>query len=615
MTKLEHALALAAKGFKVFPIAAGAKKPPLLLGWPKRASSKEDEVRAFWSAVPDANIGIHCEGLVVIDVDVKNGGNDAIEFLRMSVDLPATLATITPSGGHHLFYRLPDGHAGVPNSASKLGPGLDIRSAGGYVVAPGSQVDAGVYAFEFESVAIADTPVWLLDKLGQAVQKLASTDAVPPATDPALERARVWLAGQLPAYEGQGGDARTFAVACGLRDQGISEAQAVELLTHWNALCVPPWSAAELAVKARNAYAYGQNEPGAKTATADDFPAVPAAPGAPVAPESSSVLPSTPRSTALRLVDFAAREAKGPGYVVKGLLERRSYAELYGAPGEGKTFVALDLAYHVAAGRIWHDRKVHAGLVLYLAYEGTGGLVKRTQALRQHYGKADVPLYVAAATFNLRDLTGRRDLGALMATLPTKPVLIVIDTFAHALMGGDENSAQDVGAFNTAVVDLIQNTGSCVLIVHHSGKNKAAGARGSSALQAAIDTELEIDSGQILSRKQRDVEIAPPIGFILIPLVVGLDEDGDEVTSCVVSPISTVAVPAARLTGNAKRGYEALCAIAKDNHPVSPTDWRTACEEFLGARPRQGFYDLKKALLRKSVVVENAQGMITRRFE
>jgi hypothetical protein len=302
--------------------------------------------------------------------------------------------------------------------------------------------------------------------------------------------------------------------------------------------------------------------------------------------------------------------------LVKGLLERRSYAELFGAPGEGKTFVALDMAYHVAAGAAWMGRKVHAGTVLYLAYEGTGGLVKRAQALRQKYGHKDVPLYIAPAAFNLRDLIGRKALADLLATLPEKPVFIVIDTFARALMGGDENSAQDVGAFNSAVAALIDSTQACVMIIHHSGKNKSAGARGSSALLGAIDTELEVDNHTVTANKQRDVEACEPIGFKLVPLIVSVDEDGDDITSCVVEPAQ--APPAGvnvRLGGNAKRGFEALCTLKPDNAPADPEDWKRLCEPFLGPRVRQGFYDLKKALLKKGVIIEDGSGYITRRME
>ena len=491
---------------------------------------------------------------------------------------------------------------------------MDIRSLGGYVVGPGSVVPLGEYKIECD-MPLADVPEWLVQKLGAFTKREQPENvSVPDAPHAVTARAGAWLAGQLGAVQGEGGDAHTFKVICGLRDQGVSAVQAFNLLANlWNERCAPQWDHAELQVKVDNAYRYAQNTAGARAALPDDFPII----DADTLRLSAPLLPKKEVAHAQRLVDFASSQAKGPGYLVKGVLQRRTYAELYGAPGEGKTFVALDMAYHVAAGADWMGRKVHAGPVLYLAYEGTGGLVKRAQALRQKYGAADVPLYIAGAAFNLREPSGRKDLAATLAALPAKPVLIVIDTFARALMGGDENSAQDVGAFNSSVAALIESTGACVMIVHHSGKNKAAGARGSSALLGALDTELEVDNGQVLAKKQRDVEAGDPIGFTLKPLVVGIDEDGDEMTSCVVEPATVAAAAGStRLSGHAQRGFDVLCEMAPDNAPVSELKWRVKCGDFLDAKSeKQRFFDLKKKLRAAGVIEVSNTGMVTRRLE
>jgi len=358
-----------------------------------------------------------------------------------------------------------------------------------------------------------------------------------------------------------------------------------------------------------SAYRYASGEPGGKAASPEDFPII--------VPELGLIAPKKGTPGLLSLSAFAALEQQAAGYVIKGMLLRASYAETFGAPGEGKTFVALDQGYHVAAGREWMGRKVHAGPVLYLAYEGRGGMVKRAKALRQKYGDADVPLYIVGSAFNLREQAGRKELGAVIAQLPAKPVLIIVDTFARALMGGDENSAQDVGAFNSAVAALIESTGACVMIIHHSGKDKSKGARGSSALLGAIDTEIEVDGGQVMARKQRDIENADPIGFKLVPLVVGIDEDCDEVTSCVVEPAQvSMTAGRERVSGNAKRGFDVLCALRPDNKPITAGEWRDGCAEFMGGKNvPQRFYDIQKTLLGKGYIVKAEDGQITRRME
>ncbi len=605
-SKLDHALALAAQGFKVFPVKPGAKAPPLLHGWPERASSDPETLRTFWSAVPDANIGIHCDGLLVVDIDPKNDGFASLLKLEMEHgELPGTLEIATPSGGRHAYFRTT---SPVANTTSCLGRGIDVRSRGGYVVAAGSDVSGtGSYAVKHQA-PIADAPPWLVDLAGRAPEdRPAVHDLVADAPRSAFETAQAWLEAQAPAVEGEGGDARTFAVACGLRDRGVSQAQAVELIESWNAKCSPPWTPREIITKVRNAYKYAQNEAGARVALPGDFPVV-----------SSDVtyIKRPSKGGAQRLDEFASDAVRGPGYLVKGLLDLRSYAMEYGQPGQGKTFVALDIAYHVAAGLPWMDRKTKQGPVLYLAFEGRGGLVKRAKALRKKYGEGVVPLYVAGASMSLREPAGRAALGEMMAGLPAKPVLIVIDTFAHALMGGDENSAQDVGSFNAAVAALIENTGACVLLIHHPTKTGSS-ARGSSALLGAIDTELEIDQGQVRSTKQREVELAEPIGFSLTPVPVGMDEDGDIVTSCVVDPATIDARGGGPLLGNAKLGFDVLCEMSTNNAPVSERKWRDACvADFLeGKDVPKRFSALKRILRQKGYVEIDVKGFVTRRME
>jgi len=283
--------------------------------------------------------------------------------------------------------------------------------------------------------------------------------------------------------------------------------------------------------------------------------------------------------TFLTTKDFTAPERAISGYVIKGILGRRSYAELFGAPGEGKTFAALDMAYAVAQGREWMGHRVNGGLVLYIPYEGGGGLSKRIQALVQRHGDAPRFRVIENPDYNLRELSGRKALGADMTAAlgQEKPVLTVIDTFSRALAGGDENSAQDVGAFNSAIAALIENTDGSVLLIHHSGKDRSKGSRGSSALLGAIDTELEVSGGAIHSRKQRDWELAAAIGFKLALLVVGIDSDGEDITSCVVEPC-TAGPKSKPLPPQAEDAWKSLCQASPRNAPVAEQDWQVAFE-------------------------------------
>lgn len=568
--KLNAALTLARQGFKVFPIKEGAKHPPLVANWPQLATSDERLIAAQWgpTGTPEANIGISGEGMAVVDVDPKKGGDVSYEALEQILGWPATLRVMTPSGGWHCFYKLPAGHPGVPNSVEELGKGLDVRSTNGYVVGRGSTTAAGEYVIGFDG-PVVPAPDWLVQKLGVSTKREQPIQTnIPDAPDASVERAREWLATAERSVKGQGGDQAAFRVACKLRDLGMSYEQACELMRSeaWDYGC--GWREGRLEDKPiRSAYTYAQNEAGGGRGVVEDDLPLPAQESA--APQRKSL----PRSRVLRADAYAAEAGTGPGYVVKNLLNRSSYAVGFGSPGAGKTFVFLDIGYHVANGRPWMGLNVRGGPVLYLAYEGVGGLKKRAKALQQKYGTDLGPLYIVSATMNLREQAGRQELGSILAEMPEKPALVIVDTFARALMGGDENSAQDVGAFNDAIAKLIDHTGACVLLIHHSGKNKAAGARGSSAILGAIDTELEIEALALRPSKQRDLELLPAIPFKLRPTVVGVDSDGEEEKSCVVEPGS--AVHASKpLTGKGEHAFSILSEMTgPENAPVPRSRW------------------------------------------
>lgn len=556
--QVDAALELAGEEFRVFPISAGRKSPPVK-NWQQWATRDAEKIRAHWSAAPLDNIGIATgDGLLVLDVDGEAGARSLALLELTHGKLPDTCRVATPSGGVHYYFSGPD----VSNSVGALGAGLDVRSRGGYVCAPGSKTEKGIYTVA-NAADPAPVPEWLLELCTKPREKKNTGEPVADAAPDVLERAREWLTLQPAAIEGEGGDAHTFKIACGLRDLGVSQAQAVELLAgEWNARCAPPWTLAELETKAANSYRYAQNEAGAASVSADDFPV------AVQEMATATIERAAKRFKGASIHDFARRLGDGRGYVVKGLLERASYAVLYGDPGVGKSFLALDVGYHVAAGKPWMNRRVIGGPVLYLAFEGTGGMAKRAAALEHHYGSlAGVPLHIEPAHWNLTDSAQRKDFAARVAEIMAEdfggkhPVLIVVDTLARAFRG-DENSAADIGAFNASVGHLIDRTGACTLVIHHSGKNKSAGARGSSALLGAVDTELEAAAGELRATKQRDAETGAAIGFQLRPLLVGEDADGDDVMSCVVLPGAAGTRATWKPSGKAATVWSVLCDLS-----------------------------------------------------
>jgi AAA domain len=258
------------------------------------------------------------------------------------------------------------------------------------------------------------------------------------------------------------------------------------------------------------------------------------------------------RKSTLKDLDLANLEtANGSTEFVEGVFAADSFSCVYGAPSAGKTFFLLDLALHVACNRPWNGLGVEQSGVIYVALEGAGGFSKRLKAWCQHYGVtdlADLPFHAMVGSFDMRnDKSTTRDIvetAKAKAALWGKPVrLIVIDTLARAMAGGDENSAQDMGAV-VAIADSIRlATGANVCLVHHSGKDDSRGARGSNALLGAVDTEIRVDrdglSRTATVKKQKDGQEGDSFDFKLETVDFGLvNKWGKPVTSCV--PVAAV---------------------------------------------------------------------------
>lgn len=149
---INHALELAATfGFRILPVnsplmgAPDASKRPLIAAWQHAATTDPDKITAWFRKWPQANIGVATGAgskVYVLDVDLKTDGIASFERLKADLELPPTLTARSGSGGYHYYFRHPL-KAEIGNSTSKLGPGLDIRGDGGFVVAPPSMHACG----------------------------------------------------------------------------------------------------------------------------------------------------------------------------------------------------------------------------------------------------------------------------------------------------------------------------------------------------------------------------------------------------------------------------------------------------------------------------------------
>ncbi len=273
-SKLQHALALAAEGFHVFPLIEEGKLPAID-AFPTKATRDPARIKAWWTCPVlgielDRNVGISTskfgedKALLVVDVDNKKGKKGDDELLRLEIegnDFPATRRQSTPTGGAHLVYVVDQP---VKQGANVLAPGLDVRSNGGYIVGRGSHVPDGLYGAD--DAPLSPAPQWLVDRCGRESRPVhdkqrSSGEHVDPAR--ARKRALEYLTNAPLAIEGQGGDQTTFAVAARLKDLGVDQEEAINLLdNHWNERCSPPWGYDQLCEKVMNAYRYGKETPG-----------------------------------------------------------------------------------------------------------------------------------------------------------------------------------------------------------------------------------------------------------------------------------------------------------------------------------------------------------------
>jgi len=232
---------------------------------------------------------------------------------------------------------------------------------------------------------------------------------------------------------------------------------------------------------------------------------------------------------------------------VQGLLMTGSGIVVYGPSNCGKTFWATDLALHIAAGINWNGRRVTQGGVLYCVLEGGVGFRNRVAAWKEEHGVGDDNLPFAVVPSQLNLLQPEADTAPLIAAIRLASeqmgqpvVLVIIDTLARAMAGGNENAPDDMGRLVMNMDRIRAETGAAVMFVHHTGKDQSRGARGHSSLQAAIDTEIEVfheaDGDLRIARvvKQREFRRGDVFRFKLCIVELGHNRHGELVSSCVV---------------------------------------------------------------------------------
>jgi putative DNA primase/helicase len=446
----------------VFPLQPNGKIPATPNGF-KDATTDELTVCAWWKDTPAANIGLPTgqrSGFFVLDVDPKNGG---LESLAKLPELPLTRIARTPSGGFHYFFTW---QTPLGNSAGKLGPGLDTRGEGGYVVVAPSVVDGKRYEWVNEDDP-AELPDWLLDRLlpppppssppkNPVERRLVSASQL---IDPRRAKAAATLierAGELSEGERNTG---TFRTAAALREVATNDveweeyrARLLDVLPYGNG-SGPAFTEAEAERTVKSAE--GRTVLGVWQPTMSLDMA-----GAQAVKERQSGLSVTWATE----IEVKRLEWLWPNYIPLGAL-----GILAGAPKVGKSAVAIDLAARVTTGRAMPDGSpgIKGRALIVAPEDGPDGAKVRFMAAGGDlasfgllWADDDVPPTFPDDTSHLERLIRAYDIR-----------LVVIDNL-DAVAGRklDMNKAKDVTEMLAPLQAVAKRTGAAILAIEHTRK-------------------------------------------------------------------------------------------------------------------------------------------------
>lgn len=229
---------------------------------------------------------------------------------------------------------------------------------------------------------------------------------------------------------------------------------------------------------------------------------------------------------------------------VKHVIPKRGLIVVYGAPGSSKSFFVLDLVAHVARGLEWRGHRVKQSKVAYIAAEGVAGFGNRLAAYSKRHGLslADLPVFVRGGSIMLNESAA----GIAESVNALGDVgIVVIDTLAAVTPGANENTSEDMGEAIKSANIITEATGASVILIHHA--NKAGELRGWSGLLAAADNSIRVEHKEETGlrtahiEKQKEGKSSGQYGYKLQVIDLGIDDDGDVITSCVVDPCEETA--------------------------------------------------------------------------
>lgn len=596
-TRLDCALALARLGYRIFPLRPGSKEPYRKEGWKAIMTTDEARITQWFAERTDMNYAVVCDPYhVILDPDeglnkqgrkkqgvanFRRAEEEALGFVEDSI-FDNTLRVRTPKGGVHLYFNAEHGYA---NSAGTIIPDVDVRGPDGYVVGPECatfddpehNTVEGTYVIESDASNIADLPSWLKQKLetgGTVGQRASNAGSAAHAVDTphAIETACRLLRERKPALEGESGDHHTVMTAMALKDYGVSEDKAFELIfgkilfapdrdhpegRSWNDMCEPPWEFDDLRTKVHNAYKYGNRQIGSKMdalSSVGEEVAAPAVDGmdsmqASLAPGEHYSAISQPigvsdeaeriKSAIFTPGDFIERKVNVesifpewiPAFGVTATLAKR---------GTGKSVFLTDLCMRIVTDTAWNGIQPAADwAAVYLCGEDDSGLQRNIAAWKALYNKfpGAERLLIADRVPNLMNADDVKTWAEeLKKRFQGRRVVVFVDTWQRATSNASQNDDKEMQKAIHQAEGLARFLDGCAIIAFHPPKGRDDTITGSMVLENSTTAILAITS---TGANERHVEVmrikGPGEGHYAKFNIEGkgccmMDEQGSELT-------------------------------------------------------------------------------------
>ncbi len=473
-------------------------------------------IRLWWSRSPSANVGIATSATCsVLDIDPDKDGLASLAALEARHwAVPDTPRSLTGGGGEHRVFT-GDMHR---NTASQLGPGLDTRCSGGYIIAPPSlHLSGNRYRWDVASPdSMAATPDWLVprQRTGDGPVDGPMPEFKTPM-DERVKRAKAYILSVPGVIDGNGGSHNaTLRLAVHLvRGFALGELMGFKLMEEWSRKCVPPWSYKEILHKVQDADRVGEMEWGAQlreekvdagTHTEEEPSVFNACYHESTASWLSEVLP--PRQWVLRDM-----RANGNGLIPSGKV-----SQLVADGGVGKTMLLIQLAYAVATGTTFLDtfRVEKPGPVLMLlGEEDLQTFKERLQRAFVLGGRVPIPEgFICPVALDgqpsamlmsddRRNQIATKFFHDAMARSTKKPwALITMDPLTQFAGSEVEKDNAQATAFVNMFSGLVRSSGAAAIQSVHTPKSSNGKTatmddvmgRGSSALRSAVRAELKL---------------------------------------------------------------------------------------------------------------------------